>query len=353
MVGPHGVSSATLSFRWGVLLAGLAASALVGYGDILTGELTLTSLYLAIIFGTAWFGGRWPGCLMAAVDLAWVMLANPPLGLTGGLSGQRIVYYLIESLGTAIVFLSCAVLADRLRQSLAWERLQNLNLSRYLPPELADRLAREGLNAMRARRVDAAMLFMDIRDFTASTQAMEPAALFDFLQTFRTLVARVVEAEDGVLDKFLGDGVLAVFGTVRPRTSDAASAIRCARRLLEAIAAWNADRANGGESPVRVGIGVHYGEIVAGAIGDERRLEYSIVGHAVNVCSRIERLTKKYDVPLLVSEQAVAAATESGMSFEGWCHMVDEEVPGVSGALRLVRPALPAAQRTSAAKPQS
>ncbi len=84
---------------------------------------------------------------------------------------------------------------------------------------------------------------------------------------------------------------------------------------------------------------MHHGEIVIGAIGDEQRLEYSVVGHAVNVCSQIERLTKKYGAPLLVSEDAVAEATRSGSSFDDWHRLVDEDVQGVSGVLRLAAPA--------------
>jgi adenylate cyclase len=168
---------------------------------------------------------------------------------------------------------------------------------------------------------------------------MEPDALFGFLQEYRTLISRIVEAEGGLIDKFIGDGALAIFGAVRPSPDDAAAAIRCGTRLIAAVDAWNTERARHGEPPVRVGVGVHYGEIVIGAIGDEQRLEYSVVGHAVNVCSRIERLTKKYGSPLLVSEETLAEAARGGLSFGGWRHIVDEDVQGISGELRLAGPA--------------
>ena len=329
----------------GVLLTAFILSAVVGYGDIVTGDLRLTALYLVIIFGASWLAGRWIGIFAALIDFAWMIGANPPPPF----AGSRITYYVVEGIGTAAVFVACAVLADRLRHSLERERLQNLNLSRYVPSELADLLAREGLSAAHGRRAKAAILFMDMRDFTAAVQTMEPDALFGFLQEYRTLISRIVETEGGLIDKFIGDGVLAVFGAVKPSPDDAAAAIRCGTRLVAAIDAWNVERARHGEPPVRVGVGVHHGEIVIGAIGDAQRLEYSVVGHAVNVCSRIERLTKKYGSSLLVSEDAVAEATGSGSSFDGWHHLVDEDVHGVSGVLRLAAPAAAHAQTVAEA----
>lgn len=322
------------AFKAAVLLGAFVVSAAVGYADLVTGDLRLTALYLAVIFGAAWFAGRWIGLAAASTAFAWMVDANPPPAFIS----PRFTYYGLEAVGTAAVFLACALMADRLRRSLDRERLQNLNLSRYLPSELVERLAREGLRAARGRRTRAAILFIDMRDFTASVQTMEPDALFGFLQEYRTLISRIVESEGGLIDKFIGDGALAVFGAVRPSPQDAAAAIRCGTRLIEAIDAWNVERARRDEPPVRVGVGVHQGDVVIGAIGDEQRLEYSVVGHAVNVCARIERLTRKYRSPMLVSEETLAEAARSGMPPDGWRRFIDREVRGISGDLRLAAP---------------
>ncbi|WP_428676398.1 adenylate/guanylate cyclase domain-containing protein [Reyranella sp.] len=317
-----------------VLLVAFVLSAGVGYADIATGDLRLTALYLVVIFGASWLAGRSIGLIAALTAFAWMIGANPPPDFIS----PRFTYYGVEGIGTAAVFLACALLAHRLRHSLDRERLQNLNLSRYLPSELVDRLAREGLRAARGRRANAAILFMDMRDFTASVQTMEPDALLRFLQDYRTRISRIVEAEGGLIDKFIGDGMLAVFGALKPSPDDAAAAIRCGLRLIAGIDTWNVERAGRGEPPVRIGVGVHYGEVVIGAIGDEQRLEYSIVGHAVNVCSRIERLTKKYRFPLLVSQETLVEAAGTGMTFDDWQQFVDEDVHGISGELQLAAP---------------
>jgi len=323
----------------GVLLAGIAASLLVGYADIATGELRLTTVYVAIIFAITWLTNRAIGLLLAAVDLACVVVANPPPAL----AGQSLAHYIIETTGTAAIFFASAFLADRLRASIARERRQSTNLARYLPAEIARLLASEGMAAMRPRRVYAAILFMDIRNFTAMVRTKAPTDLFAFLQAYRTLVSRIIEEDGGIVDKFVGDGTLAVFGAVHPQTTDAAAAIRCGERLARAIDDWNVERAGRGEQAVKVGIGIHYGETIVGAIGDERRLEYTVLGHAVNVASRIENLTKKYGLPLLVSEDALEMAAGNGVSFEAWRRFVDKDVPGLSGTLRLAHPAQPTA----------
>lgn len=317
-----------------VLLTGAMATAAVAYVDLVTGELRLTTFYVAIVFGVAWFADRPSGLAIGTIGLAAIVWANPPmrhLDLEG-------VYWLIDVLGTSAMLLTSAHLAARLRASLDTERRERLNLSRYLPRAVADLLARDGLEAMRARRLHAAILFMDIRGFTALVQTIAPAALFDNLQAYRALISPIIESEGGLVDKFIGDGVLAAFGTLAPAPTDAASAIRCAIRLLEAIAASNDARVARGEPPLRVGIGVHYGEVVVGAIGDEHRLEYTLLGHAVNIASRIEQLTKKHGIPLLVSEDALTAAVAGGLSPESWGRLAESDVPGVSGVLRLASP---------------
>ena len=104
------------------------------------------------------------------------------------------------------------------------------------------------------------------------------------------------------------------FGTPRPADDDATRAVRCARELLRSVTAWNDVRIGQGDEPVRIAIGVHYGPVIAGNLGGEQRLEYTIVGDTVNVASRLEQLTRKLNVSLLASDELVEAAkAESGI----------------------------------------
>jgi adenylate cyclase len=121
-------------------------------------------------------------------------------------------------------------------------------------------------------------------------------------------MAETVFAHGGTVDKYVGDAVMATFGTPRPAPDDALRAVRCARDMIAALERWNAERGAAGEAPVRVGIGVHYGPVVTGDMGDERRLEYAVIGDTVNVASRLEKKTRELGVAALVSGDAFDAA---------------------------------------------
>jgi adenylate cyclase len=127
-------------------------------------------------------------------------------------------------------------------------------------------------------------------------------------------MAATVFAHEGTVDKYVGDAIMATLGTPRARPGDAANALRCTLAMIDAVAAWNAERRAAGEAPLAVGIGVHYGPVVAGDMGDERRLEYAVIGDTVNVASRIEALTRERGAAALISAEAVAAAALAGPS---------------------------------------
>src|SRR5262249_12301776 len=121
-----------------------------------------------------------------------------------------------------------------------------------------------------------------------------------------------VFAHGGTLDKYLGDGVMATFGTPRPGPRDATNAVACAGAMAEKIVAWNAERIADGSIPLRIGIGLHHGEVVLGDIGGERRLEYAVIGDTVNVASRVQDMTRTLDIAILVSEAVVEAVRREG-----------------------------------------
>jgi adenylate cyclase len=149
---------------------------------------------------------------------------------------------------------------------------------------------------------------VDLRGSTKIAEDMDPAQLSVFISSFRRRVTRAVKAYPGVIDKFIGDGAFIVFGIPEPQPGDADRAVRCGREIVRLIANWNAKRRF--DPPVRVGVGIHIGEAYCGIVGDEERLEFTVLGDAVNVAARIEQATKEFNEPLLVSE-AVARETDA------------------------------------------
>jgi adenylate cyclase len=132
------------------------------------------------------------------------------------------------------------------------------------------------------------------------------------LREFLGRLARIAFQHGGTVDKYIGDAIMVHFGTPRPKPDDPARALACAAAMIAEIARWNAERGARGEAAVSVGIGLHYGDVLVGNIGDTRRLEYTVLGDTVNVASRLERLTREAGSPLVVSEALVLAVRGCG-----------------------------------------
>jgi adenylate cyclase len=158
------------------------------------------------------------------------------------------------------------------------------------------------------RRQQAAILFADIRDFTARSESSDPRAIAEFLASFRGRATRAIEAHGGIVDKFVGDDVMGVFGVPIATPADAANALAAGQALQAEVAAWNKKRLRAGRRPVAIGIGIHYGQVFAGVIEGGERLEFTVIGDAVNTARRIEELTKTTGWPLLVSAELLEAA---------------------------------------------
>jgi len=188
------------------------------------------------------------------------------------------------------------------------------NLARYFSPNLVDQLARADRPFDDVRAHDAAVLFVDIVNFTTLAEGMAPERVIALLRSFHRRMARVVFAHNGTIDKYIGDAVMATFGTPQPGPMDATNALHCARGMLDEIARWNAKRIARGATPMQVGIGIHHGPVVAGNIGDERRLEFTVIGDVVNVASRLERLTRERQAPIVVSGDLIEAVRRESES---------------------------------------
>ncbi|SMF27457.1 adenylate cyclase [Tistlia consotensis] len=201
-------------------------------------------------------------------------------------------------------------------------------LSRYFSPNLAARLAEGDEDQLLAgRRQPVAVLFVDIRGFTTLGETMAPDELGAFLSEYRRRLARPVFAHGGTVDKFIGDAIMAVFGSPLQRADDAERAVRCALEILQAAREWSSERERAGKAPVAIGIGGHYGEVFAGALGGEQLLEFTVIGDTVNVAERLERLSREVSSPLVVSAALLEAAGNDAEG-AGWRRLPLHELKG-------------------------
>jgi adenylate cyclase len=150
--------------------------------------------------------------------------------------------------------------------------------------------------------LEVTVLFTDIRSFTTISEKMDPQSLVALLNEYFTDMVGIVMQEGGVVDKYIGDAIMAVFGAPVPKPEDPVNAVRAAVRMRQALVKLNGRLQARGIPVLRTGIGIHTGEVVAGNIGSERRMEYTVIGDTVNLASRLESSTKDLGVNVLISE---------------------------------------------------
>ena len=215
---------------------------------------------------------------------------------------------------------------------------RSANLSRYFASGLVPLLADAEVEELkRGRHQHAAILFADIREFTALSERLDPGDIAEFLASFRCRATRAIEAHGGIVDKFVGDDVMGVFGVPAATSGDAANALAAGRALQAEVAAWNEKRQSAGRRPVCIGIGIHYGQVFAGVIDGGQRLEFTVIGDAVNTAHRIEELTKTTGWPLLVSAELLEATKSLFPTRD--CHPLPAQtVRGRKESLRLFAP---------------
>ena len=212
-------------------------------------------------------------------------------------------------------------------------------LSRFFAPEIARQItgAEDAITAGHGELREAAILQVDLRGFTALAQAIAPDAVMALLADYQARMVPVIRRHGGSVDKFLGDGILATFGAAVPEPRHAAAALSAADAVMAEAEAWNRDRANAGDAPIVVKLGLATGRVVFGAVGDEDRLEYTVIGEAVNLAAKLEKHTAAEGVRALATLAALREAEAQGYRpVRTPERRPARQVPGVEGPLDLV-----------------
>jgi class 3 adenylate cyclase len=196
------------------------------------------------------------------------------------------------------------LLKARIGASLEKKRLRDQQkelLRRFATPEVAADLEQSEF-ALGGRRVRATVMFVDIRDFTPLAEAEGPEATIELLNNYYALMFEAISEHDGIVTLMIGDGLMAVFGAPLPLADHEERAVRAAQEMIELVALFNAEREAAGRAPIRIGVGIASGEMIAGYAGTKARATYTCIGDTVNLASRIEAHTKAAGRAILVDK---------------------------------------------------
>ena len=254
--------------------------------------------------------------LVAAAELFCVSVFYHPAGApTAAADAVPDLYY---HGARSVVVLICGVLAGAvglqlrrgfvasIRAATARDHVTNL-FGQHVSPQVVERLMVEGASTESdIRRV--AVMFVDFRSFTAAARSRSPKEVVERLDGAFAVLVEILDRHGGIVNKFLGDGFLALFGAPLDAADAAHRAVAAAREMLTAMERIN----DVSDWKLRIGIGVHFGEVVAGNIGSPRRKEYTVIGDTVNFAARLEALNKEFGSQLLISAAVREALGEDG-----------------------------------------
>ena len=182
------------------------------------------------------------------------------------------------------------------------QREMETTISHYMNPGLVDRLLADGGDRMTSKDTVATILFSDMRGFTSITEEIGAQKTVKLLNKYFTLMVECIEAENGAVDKFAGDSLMAGFGINRQKGDEADRAVRAGIAMHKALDTWNAQRRSEGRKPMQIGIGLATDLVVSGAVGSPKRMDYTLIGDGVNLASRLESACKYYGSRFLIAE---------------------------------------------------
>jgi adenylate cyclase len=185
------------------------------------------------------------------------------------------------------------------------ERKQLMSIfGQHVSPEVVDKLLNQNVE-IESEIKHVCVMFLDIRNFTSFSEDKSPVEVVNFLNTLFEFMIQIVNQNNGIINKFLGDGFMAVFGAPLSNGKDCVNAVQASKEILEKVKEFNQAKKI---PPTKIGIGLHSGDAVTGNVGSDLRKEYTVIGDVVNLASRIEQLTKQYGEQILISEDVLQKA---------------------------------------------
>ncbi|HVQ70226.1 MAG TPA: adenylate/guanylate cyclase domain-containing protein [Bradyrhizobium sp.] len=296
-------------------LRSLPAAATIAAGIFLIDTLTslhfaVASLYVIVVLIAA-HDLRRRGIVITGVTCAFLTVISYVIMhgvVVDGAAPLRFAVSLISILIATILVLRNVSANLRVKEV---ER-ERTNLARFFSPKIVDQLVDIHTPFSFARRQPATVLFADMMGFTAYSSGKPPDVVISMLRDLLQFLSEAVFSNQGSVDKYLGDGLMAFFGPPLPSPRDATNAAMCAVEIVKSIEWWNQQRTRCNESVVRIAVGIHYGEVVQGNVGGEKRLELTLVGDTVNIASRVEAYCRTLDASVLVTGEFMAALLAEG-----------------------------------------
>lgn len=196
------------------------------------------------------------------------------------------------------------LLRARVNASLEKKRLRDQQrelVKKFATAEVAEDLKESGFS-LGGKFVEATAMFSDIRGFTTIAESQTPAETIELLNTYYTLMFEAISGHSGVVNQMVGDGLMAIFGAPLPLMGREEQAVRAAQEMIEMVELFNFDRSAQGKAPIKIGIGIASGSVIAGYTGTLQRATYTCVGDTVNLAARLESHTKVVGKPILIDE---------------------------------------------------
>ncbi|MCC5814412.1 MAG: HAMP domain-containing protein [Leptospira sp.] len=193
------------------------------------------------------------------------------------------------------------------------ERLK-VSFGKFVNEEIAE-LSMKGDLKVGGDRKNCAILFSDIRSFTSISEKLRPEEVVEFLNDYMSRMVNCVKSNNGYVDKFIGDAIMATWGALKPSNTRELDSVRAALKMRHALMEFNEGRGSSKKPKLKIGIGINYGSVISGQIGSDEKMEYTVIGDAVNLSSRLEGLTKQLGLDILVSD-SVYESTKKEFDYE-------------------------------------